>query len=503
MEENLDTIKITYAKNLNKLNFSSLISVPINSNVNVKTILNVDSYIFDEKVECGNGKAIITGKLGVKVLYIDTDNISNIVNDSQSFSETFVDESITSDCFINISNASVVGNVLSSDKTLKINCDVNISPTLYLNLALNTSNSSFENMIVKKNEISTNTIACNVDTSFEYATNIETKDNVTKILCYDAYFTPSSLTSYDEYAVVEGKLYSKLLYESASDDESVIKEICDTFNLKSEINIPNITKDCLTDFNFSIDKPKENISTEIENGNNIITISHNIKVNGVCIKSISIDLIDDMYSVDNEIEISTSKRDYTKNMQTEFVTDNISGEITLDDNETAIDDIISNININAEITNHYLKDNNLYLEGIISSHIIYIDENKEIKHKPIDLPFVINTKIKIDQLDCIHSCINILDNKIKVKRGTVIELDYSVSIMINIYQKDSKEIIDNMVIGKPLDYSTVDYQIFIAKPNESVWDLCKRIKISPDDISKYNKNLPLIMEGGEKIVIKR
>lgn len=503
MEENLDTIKITYAKNLNKLNFSSLISVPINSNVNVKTILNVDSYIFDEKVECGNGKAIITGKLGVKVLYIDTDNISNIVNDSQSFSETFVDESITSDCFINISNASVVGNVLSSDKTLKINCDVNISPTLYLNLALNTSNSSFENMIVKKNEISTNTIACNVDTSFEYATNIETKENVTKILCYDAYFTPSSLTSYDEYAVVEGKLYSKLLYESASDDESVIKEICDTFNLKSEINIPNITKDCLTDFNFSIDKSKENISTEIEDGNNIITISHNIKVNGVCIKSISIDLIDDMYSVDNEIEISTSKRDYTKNMQTEFVTDNISGEITLDDNETAIDDIISNININAEITNHYLKDNNLYLEGIISSHIIYIDENKEIKHKPIDLPFVINTKIKIDQLDCIHSCINILDNKIKVKRGTVIELDYSVSIMINIYQKDSKEIIDNMVIGKPLDYSTVDYQIFIAKPNESVWDLCKRIKISPDDISKYNKNLPLIMEGGEKIVIKR
>ena len=503
MEENLDTIKITYAKNLNKLNFSSLISVPINSNVNVKTILNVDSYIFDEKVECGNGKAIITGKLGVKVLYIDTDNISNIVNDSQSFSETFVDESITSDCFINISNASVVGNVLSSDKTLKINCDVNISPTLYLNLALNTSNSSFENMIVKKNEISTNTIACNVDTSFEYATNIETKDNVTKILCYDAYFTPSSLTSYDEYAVVEGKLYSKLLYESASDDESVIKEICDTFNLKSEINIPNITKDCLTDFNFSIDKSKENISTEIEDGNNIITISHNIKVNGVCIKSISIDLIDDMYSVDNEIEISTSKRDYTKNMQTEFVTDNISGEITLDDNETAIDDIISNININAEITNHYLKDNNLYLEGIISSHIIYIDENKEIKHKPIDLPFVINTKIKLDQLDCIHSCINILDNKIKVKRGTVIELDYSVSIMINIYQKDTKDIIDNMVIGKPLDYSTVDYQIFIAKPNESVWDLCKRIKISPDDISKYNKNLPLIMEGGEKIVIKR
>ncbi len=503
MEENLDLIKITYAKNLNKLNFSSLISVPINSNVNVKTVLNVDSYIFDEKVECGNGKAIITGKLGVKVLYIDTDNITNIVTDNESFSETFVDESITSDCFINISNASVVGNILSSDKTLKINCDVNLSPTLYMNLALNTNNTSFENLIVKKSEISTNTIACNVDTSFEYSTNIETKDNVTKILCYDAYFTPTSLSSYDEYAVVEGKLYSKLVYESTNDDESVIKEICDTFNLKSEINIPNITKDCLTDFNFSIDKSKENITTEMEDNNNVITITHNIKVNGVCIKTISVDMIDDMYSVDNEIDISMSKRDYTKNMQTEFVSDNISGEITIDDSETAIDEIISNLNINAEITNQYLKDNCLYIEGIISSHIIYLDENKEIKHKPVELPFIINTKIKLEQLDCIHSCISVIDNKIKVKRGTIIELEYYISIMINIYQKDSKEIIDNMVIGKPLDFSNVDYQIFIAKPNETVWDLCKRVKISPDDISKYNKDLPLIMEGGEKVIIKR
>ena len=49
--------KISYAKNLNKQNFSVSVSMPIDNNVNIKTILEIDSYMFDERVECGNGKS--------------------------------------------------------------------------------------------------------------------------------------------------------------------------------------------------------------------------------------------------------------------------------------------------------------------------------------------------------------------------------------------------------------------------------------------------------------
>ena len=107
MEENQDAIKITYAKNLSKVNFNSTINVNIDSNVNIKTILDIDSYIYDKKVESGNGKAVVSGKLGVKVLYIDTDNITNTITDSQSFSENIADSSITSDCIINLDNVSI------------------------------------------------------------------------------------------------------------------------------------------------------------------------------------------------------------------------------------------------------------------------------------------------------------------------------------------------------------------------------------------------------------
>ena len=96
-----------------------------------------------------------------------------------------------------------------------------------------------------------------------------------------------------------------------------------------------------------------------------------------------------------------------------------------------------------------------------------------------------------------------MDSKTKVKRGTIVEVEHSLFITLAIYEKETHDIVDGFTIGKQLDFSKYDFQIFIAKPNESMWELCKRIKISPDEIHKYNKDLPMIMEGGERIVIKR
>ena len=132
-----------------------------------------------------------------------------------------------------------------------------------------------------------------------------------------------------------------------------------------------------------------------------------------------------------------------------------------------------------------------------------MDENKEYKNKSTQLPFIINTKIKLEKLDCLHSSISIEDCKAKAKRGTIVELDYDVEICVCAYVCETKQMIDNFTLLKPLDFGEYDYQIFVAKSGETMWDVCKRIKISLDDICKYNKDLPQLFEGGEKIIVKR
>ncbi len=500
MEGN-STTKTSLTKNLNKVNFSSSFTLNVDANANIKNILDVESYLYDLKLDTNAGKAQLTGKLGVKVLYIDTDNISNTLTDSQNISESITDASITADSYINASKYSIANTVSNNDGTVKILCDINIAPIMYLSVALPSIDSNFENLIVKKSEISVCALNSVVDSSFNYSVNLETKDDISKILMYKAFFAPESVFSQQGKAVVEGKIFSTLVYETNGED-SEIKEIADSFNLKTSLDLPVDEGDIL-DLSFIVDPSQENITTENDEDGNTITINHHILVSGATIKNVSIDVLDDMYSTENELELTSTKRDYCNLVECSRFNENISGEIAIEDNESAIEKIVSNLNIVPEITNFYIKDGSLIVEGIISSHAVYLDEFKEYKQKQTELPFIINTKIKMEKLDCVNTDISILDCRTKAKRGTNIELDYVVKISITTYQKQSRDILDNFTLGKALDFSAYDYQIFLAKAGETMWELCKRIKISPDEIVKLNQSLPLIMEGGEKVIIKR
>lgn len=502
MEENKLT-QTCFAKNLGKLNFTSIISVSVDANANIKTVLDTESYLYDCSVECVNGKMIVSGKIGVRVLYIDTDNISNTVCDSQSFSETLTDSSITADSIINICNSTSNCTVLQAEGGLKINVDVTIMPVMYLNLALNTGAGGYDNLIVKKSEVTTCAIDQKIDTNFDYTINLETKDAVSKILIYNAHFTPSQVRAQDGSVLVEGKIFSKLIYETISENESEIKELCNSYTIKTDVPVANLVGESLLDLSFCMDRNKLSIETEMDDGQNVVVVKHNVKVCGVSFKTLSIDLVDDMYSVENELELSLTTRDFSHADECAYLTETVSGELPINDDEPAIDRVVTNINILPEITNSYIKDNVLILEGIISSQLIYLDENKEYKNKSTQLPFIIDTKIGMEKLDCLHFGISVSSANAKAKRGTIIELEYQLEITICSFVSVAHQMIDNFTLTKPLDFGAYDYQIFVAKPNESMWDICKRIKVSPDDICKYNPNLPQTFEGGEKIIIKR
>lgn len=498
-----ETTKIAFKKILNKTNFSSTLSVAIDSNVNIKTILNAHAYLFDEKVECGSGKAILTGRIGLKVVYVDTDGISNTITDSQAISENIMDAAITADSNIVISNQTVLAQVISSDGVLKVGCETSILPVLYFNIPLSNKFEENEKTICKKTETYASVITNYINSSFDYTTSFETKDTISKILCHDTYFTPVSTQAKDGSIYIEGKLYSRLVFETEENGEVRKKELCDTFNVATDVEANDITSNCTLDLCFKVDKAKENITTEIEDGNSIITIANKIKVCGVASKDINVELLDDIFSTENELEISTGEREFTSIKKCENFKSSILGETTLADNEPAIDEVVSNLNITPEITNLYLKNNVLHLEGIISSNLVYVDENKLCQHKHLEMPFVLNTKLELEQIENVSANISVADCKIKVKRGTIIEAEYIVEADIHIATKQRKPMITSVNIGKPINFGDYDYQIYLAKQGETMWELCKRIKISPQELSQTNKNLPLVMNGGEKVIIKR
>lgn len=496
MEENF---KIAYAKNLNKFGFNQTINIPIDANANVKAVLDVNSYLFDMKVECGNGKAIITGKVGARVLYIDTDNITNSVYESVNFTETYSDSQITPYSYINVQNYTVSHSVLDASTSLKINCEVTISPTEYLNLNIASNIEPSEHLITKKATLKTNLLSQFVNTSFEQVQVIETSVNINKILCVNSSFAPENVTAKDGFAIVEGKLCTTLLYES----NDSTKEIKQESAVKCDVEISSLSKEEILDLSFCIDKSKTQIETELEDNSSVLTIKNQILVCGAILKTVETSLVDDVYSTTNAITYNTTEREITKHKETVTTTDVVTNEISLNSSEPAIDEIICNLNSTAEITNTYIKDNQVYLEGVISSNLTYIDENKEFKHKELESPFIVNTKIEASAFGCVNSTACVIDTRLKVKRGTIIDVESTLFITTTIYVKENYTLVDSISIGKSLELNKYDFQIFLTKPNETTWDLCKRIKISPEQLNKLNKDLPPVMTGSERVIIRR
>lgn len=501
MQDN-ENLKISLVKNMNKLNLNSTLSIPIDSNANVKTVLSVDSYLLDCKAECGSGKAIINGKVGVKVVYVDTDNFTNSISSTQNFSETYLDNSITSDCYLNISKHSIENNILSSSGVLKINCNITISPVAYLNLGFNNSLNLDNSIITKTKEIQSYTIANIINTQFENSNIIEVANNVSKILSIQSCAVLEKATPSNNLITLEGKIICNLLYEIQENDDACQKFACESFRFKTDIEQNNISESDLLDLSICVDKATDTFTTETETDSTLVTVKNNLLVNGVSLRKIDIEICDDLFCTTCDVEANKTKREATILAENFNISEVVFNETTIQASEPAIDNIIANLNINPEITNTYIKNGTVFVEGVVSSNIIYIDENKSIQSKTIESPFVVNTKIEKENLDGFNSTISIIDNKTKVKRGTIIETEYSLFINMTIHTKSTIEIIDNFKLGKPI-INNFDYQIFIAKPNETIWDLAKRIKIAPDELIETNKSLPEIMNGGERVIIKR
>ncbi|MBQ2691752.1 MAG: DUF3794 domain-containing protein [Clostridia bacterium] len=110
-------------------------NIAIDQNVHIKNIINVQSYIYDCELSAITGKCNIKGKLGVKIVYLDVDNVYNTLTDETSFLESISDESITNDCKIFMNNENVSCNIDYDSTYLKLNFNVNAK--LYSNIDIN------------------------------------------------------------------------------------------------------------------------------------------------------------------------------------------------------------------------------------------------------------------------------------------------------------------------------------------------------------------------------
>ena len=497
-----NVIKIANTANLPTLNLKSQLNMNIDSNSPIKQVVNIEACLIESQTESMTGKAIIKGVIGVKVIYVDYDNMFNTLSDSINFTETLNSDKLTNDCQIVITNSQFVTEFYNDEKYLKINLEGNVECFCNLNSDLNCFNNFSNNLVTSKTNLPAWSCAQKVDKSSTYNFGFKLDSKISKVLSCESKLTLDESKCYEGYIVISGQIVNNIICEIDGEPNS-IKLYSNSTPFKCEVEANACDNDCVADLNSYVNMNSTQISTEIEENCTKFDFEYNIATCGYIYKNINLDVVQDAYSLESAVELITGTYDICERVPYIKTSENVDLEVSLAD-EINIDEILGMINTSASVTQYVIKDNSVLIEGVINGNLLYFDENRDIKYLTTQLPYSISIKQDITN-DVCGARLNVVPIacKCKIKRGNTLMVDYEVCISGNIYTKKSVSLIEDIKFGEMFNYNDIAFQIYLARAGESSWELCKRLHITNDQLCEYNKETPTTYAGGEKIIIYR
>jgi len=495
--------KISHLFNLPNLNFKTQMNFSIDSNTHIKTIVNVHPYIYDLDLSSSNGKCNISGKIGAKILYLDVDNVYNTLTEESNFNENISSNELTSNCKVWMFNEQISPVIDYDERYLKLTLNINAKLFANIDLAVNMPDTNIENLIVKKSTSQTCLCVDSFKNKLSLESEITLPQKATKIL--DINITPALQTAVcnEGYLTISGNKYIQIIYETEDNSSNELKVFNETVPFKFETQATLCEADFVENINLKIDHSSITFSTELTDEKTILKLEYSAITLGCIYKNTSFELVQDLYSTSHEIEANYSKRKFCNISPSLVFKTNVDGEINLLE-ENGCDEIVDTVNHSVLITNSTVKNNQIVAEGVISSTLIYLSEEKEIKSMQIELPFSFNKEIeKTEQGEVYNIEILPTNCKAKIKRGNVLTLDYEIAVQYSITTCEEHDILENLKFGNAFNYGDIAFQIVVVKENETIWDFCKRTHTSEEELTKNNKEIPPMFQGGEKLLIFR
>ena len=152
---------------------------------------------------------------------------------------------------------------------------------------------------------------------------------------------------------------------------------------------------------------------------------------------------------------------------------------------------------------YFYNKENCMLEGVISSLLIY-EQNGEERSTEVSLPFAINlSNLGLTGQD--KAQINVAVSGVSVRRKNQDECEAEAVLKIYLcaVKCNSCRYISQLTQGEAINCNQNAISVFIPKRGESLWDVAKKLKMSPQDVTKLNADLTFPLTGKERIVIYR
>ena len=439
------------------------------------------------------------GSVDVKIIFMTNEGEISSVSSVCPFSSRFEGEEIVvGGCpFINVDiidySCEVVG-----DSTVKVAVVVVQSGFIVFNKEESVLHCDDESVCYQNEDMEVLRYAgCGQDV-VEIESDINIRENIKKILLTESKVLIKNVEAGANYVAVSGDVISRILYISEN-DKFESGYIYDSF--KQEVELAGTNRDSLVEGYGSI--CQEKVVAEIvqdEKGCRVV-VKNPITLSVFAYDNQVVSVITDIYGTKEEINVVTNSFDMTELCGSEVVEGKIEGSLVLEEDKPRVDKVLFNGGARATITNQYVRDGEIFIEGIAQTTVVYLnDETSQLYSVVVDVPFVVSDKTNCKEGRFVLQP-TITDVDIAVKKGREFIFAAKVKIKVVCSCQVANAVICDAVAGGL--YAEKDYamEVIFAKKGSGLWQTAKLARVkeeqilfqNPDVIFPVEEDTPLIL----------
>lgn len=479
-------------------------NISVNGEDNAVKVLSSSAYVdITSPVECLKGECNVSGVVVTNVVYMCENGELNNQTSKSPFTFKYTDENIDTSSRVNVS-AEVIATQIDKvqGNQIKLLTTLSFNGVVLKNAEIEYLKEAGDNTYVKQQEQTLVAFDRQNCEKFEENLQASVKDGVKKVLMTNVDFVLNEWSAGTNFICVQGQLYAKILYAN-NQEVSELQTITISKDFKQELEADGLNKDLDADLFAHI--IHENIQVELEekeNGETSIDVNVPLLVCYNVYTCNNILSVQDIYSVADVLAVTQGDCTTFKSLKPEILEGKIEGNVVLTDNDARVDKYLATTNVCSTISNSYIQDDTLFIEGVVSANVVYLnDELGTIQSVEIEIPYVLDKKVDIVGDVILEPTITLFDVDVMVKRGREIFFDAKAKAFVNVTLKTNACMVTKVESISKLPPRDSAIEIYFALAGQSFWDIAKGLKIPMETIINQNPNLTDPLEKDENIAI--
>lgn len=483
----------------------------------IARILLLDGDVFVTGCDTGTDRAVISGCLLVKILYISADDAKSVKNITTNipFSYTMDIPGVRSGI-----KSRAKGSIEHIDYTLLNERKINVKAILSIKCRVTeelereiaTGITGLDVIQVLKDDIDINTYLGSNKVNYIIKEDLElpsAKPPIAEILRNDIKISGKDFKISDGNVVVKGDINISTLY-IADDENRSMQYMENELTFTQFIELEGVTEETVVDVDYDLLDYKIDPfeDSDGENRNLKAEVNLNIYVTGLCQRSFEV--LSDAYSPNSKI-ILEKQQFYVD----ETITENksqiiVKDALNFEDFNPEVREIF-NVICRCNVSETKIEDDKLTIEGSVLNNVIYLSNNEEqpvfCHDKEIPFKHVVDIKgLKSDMkadvaLEVEHCNYSMLSSdQVEVRSAIGVTARVETNKMIPIINKAIEGTIDEKKL-----LSLPSVIIYIVQPGDSLWKIAKKYSTTVNNLLMINNlnEKDILMPGQQLLILKK